>query len=215
MVPTRVDRRISNVAETPRNYGLDHAETIDQPRPTVLYVEEMLERDHLKVRVRDDFVLDAGTFEAISGPDGRELLIRPPTTTLFRQVLNFLEAQPDPPRPLSGSMIGREGVAAAALTLRWGSYLAVLCDRDKPVWNEVSSANTSRISDEEMARINIEASAALAEWVDLYRDSSGGQRYQQLVNRAVFHLPMPKKTSTVEAGLVRDAGQARDRGGAH
>ena len=28
----------------------------------------------------------------------------------------------------------REGVAAAAVILRWGSYLAVLLDRDKPVW---------------------------------------------------------------------------------
>ncbi len=60
-------------------------------------------------------------------------------------------------------MIGPEGVAAAALTLRWGSYLAVLLDRDKSVWNEASSPSTGRISDEEMARINIEASAALAE----------------------------------------------------
>src|SRR6266849_2376825 len=33
-------------------------------------------------------------------------------------------------------MAGRESVAAAALTLRWGSYLAVLLDRDKPVWPE-------------------------------------------------------------------------------
>jgi len=32
-------------------------------------------------------------------------------------------------------MVGREGVAAAALALRWGNYLAVLLDRDKPVWS--------------------------------------------------------------------------------
>ena len=70
-------------------------------------------------------------------------------------------------------MVGREGVAAAALTLRWGSYLAVLLDHDKPVWPEVDSPSTSRISDEEMARINIEASAALAEWIDIYRDRPG------------------------------------------
>jgi len=30
-------------------------------------------------------------------------------------------------------MVGREGVGAAALVLRWGSYLAVLLDHDKPV----------------------------------------------------------------------------------
>src|SRR5437016_5395616 len=100
----------------------------------------------------------------------------------------------DPPVRLAGSMVGREGVAAAALTLRWGSYLAVLLDRNKPVWPKVSSASTSRISDEEMARINIEASAALAEWIDLYRADPGGRVYEQLVNRAVFYLQMPKKT---------------------
>jgi hypothetical protein len=119
-------------------------------------------REQLRVRVDDTLVLDAGTCEEVSGPHGPERLIRPPATTLFHQVLPYLKAKPDPPKRPSGSMIGREGVAAAALTVRWGSYLAVLLDHDKPVWSEVHSARTSRISDEEMARINIEASAALA-----------------------------------------------------
>ncbi|MGH9365527.1 MAG: hypothetical protein ACRD1B_09750, partial [Thermoanaerobaculia bacterium] len=57
---------------------------------------------------------------------------------------------------------------------------------------------TSRISDEEMARINIEASAAIAEWVDIYREDPGGRLYEQLVKRAVFYVPMPKKTSRLE-----------------
>lgn len=95
-------------------------------------------------------------------------------------------------------MAGREGVAAAALVLRWGSYLAVLVDRDKPVWPKVRLASTSRISDEEMARINIEASAALAEWIDLYRGDPGRRLYEQLVNRAVSYLPMPKKASKLK-----------------
>jgi len=119
-------------------------------------------REQLRVRVDDKLVLDAGTCEEVSGPHGPERLIRPPATTLFHQVLAYLKAKPDPPKRPSGSMIGREGVAAAALTVRWGSYLAVLLDHDKPVWSGVHSARTSRISDEEMARINIEASAALA-----------------------------------------------------
>jgi hypothetical protein len=42
-----------------------------------------------------------------------------------------------------------------------------------------------------MARINIEASAALAEWIDIYREDPGGRLYEQLVNRAVAYLPMP------------------------
>ncbi len=120
--------------------------------------------ERLHVRVNEELVLDAGRCEEVAGPEGRELLIHPPETTLFRQVLAYLKAKPDPTRPPSGSMAGREGVAAAALTLRWGSYLAVLLDRDKPLWPEVAPQSASRISDGEMARINIEASAGLAEY---------------------------------------------------
>jgi hypothetical protein len=150
-------------------------------------------REQLWVRVNDGLVLDAGTCAHVSGPHGPVRLIRPPDTTLFHQVLAYLKAKPDPPKRPSGSMVGREGVAAAALVLRWGSYLAVLVDRDKPLWPEVRSTTTSRVSDEEMARINIEASAALAEWIDLHREDEG--LYRQLVNRAVAYLPMPMRTS--------------------
>jgi hypothetical protein len=152
----------------------------------------------LRVHVNQELVLDAGACEELAVPHGTELAIRPPSATLFHQVLTYLEAKPDPPKRLSGSMVGREGVAAAALILRWGSYLAVLLDRDKPLWPEVHSVSTSRISDEEMARINIEASAALAEWIDLFRVDPGGRFYEQLVNRAVFYLPMPKKTAKLK-----------------
>lgn len=87
----------------------------------------------LRVRVTDELMLDAGTCETVSGPSGPERIIRPPATTLFHQVLAYLRDKPDPPKPPSGSMVGREGVAATALVLRWGSYLAVLLDHDKPV----------------------------------------------------------------------------------
>jgi hypothetical protein len=50
--------------------------------------------------------------------------------------------------------------------------------------------SSSRISDEEMARINIEASAALAEWIDIYRADPGRRQYTQLVDRAVYYLPI-------------------------
>ncbi|MHB1844745.1 MAG: hypothetical protein ACYCWW_07920 [Deltaproteobacteria bacterium] len=156
----------------------------------------------LQVRVNDELVLDAGSWEEISGPRGPERLVRPPSTTLFAQVLTYLREKPDPPRCPSGSMVGREGVAAAALTLRWGSYLAVLLDHDKPAWPESHSTRTSRISDEEMARINIESSAALAAWIDVYRSERGGHVYEQLVNRAVAYLPMPRKTSRLKVTEV-------------
>lgn len=159
-------------------------------------------KKRLQVRVNDELMLDAGSCEATSEPTGPAWIIQPPATTMFRQVLAYLREKPDPPTRPSGSMVGREGVAAAALVLRWGSYLAVLLDHEKPVWPEVNSPTTSRISDEEMARINIEASAALAEWIDLYRADRGERAYEQLVNRAVAYLPMPRKTSRMKATEV-------------
>jgi hypothetical protein len=143
--------------------------------------------------VNDELTLDAG----LLGPDQ---IIRPPAQTMFRQVLDYLMAKPDPVKLPSGTGIGREGVAATAVRLRWGSYLAVLADRSKPMWSEVASQGTSRISDDEMARINIEASAALADWVDLFNTDRA--LYGQLVHRAVSYLPMPKKTSKPERGLA-------------
>ncbi len=52
--------------------------------------------ERLRVRVNDELVLDAGTSEEVAGPDGAERLIRPPETTLFHQVLAYLQAKPDP-----------------------------------------------------------------------------------------------------------------------
>jgi len=158
----------------------------------------MTELRLLQVNVNDELVLDAGICEEIAEPKGLGYLIRPPKTTLFHQVLAYLDQKPDPDKPPPGRMVGREGVAAAAICLRWGSYLAVLLDNGKPLWSEVRSPKVSRISDEEMARINIEASAAAAEWIDLYRCDPTGSRYQQLVNRAVAYLPMPKKISKLK-----------------
>ncbi len=156
----------------------------------------------LQVRVNDELTLDAGTCETDSDPSGPVWIIRPPATTLFHLVLAYLREKADPPTHPSGSMVGGEGVAAAALVLRSGSYLAVLLDHDKPVWPEVNSPATSRISDEEMARINIEASAALAEWIDLHRVDRAGRAYEQLVIRVVAYLPTPKKTSRMKVTEV-------------
>lgn len=165
----------------------------------------------LRVRVNDELMLDAGVCETVSGPGGQERIIHSPATTLFHQVLAYLRDKPDPPKVPSGSMVGREGVAAAALALRWGSYLAVLLDREKPLWPEVDSPGTSRISDGEMARINIETSAALADWIDVYRADRTRRDYERLVNRAVAYLPMPKKTSRLKftkVGVLAEPGVA-------
>jgi len=164
--------------------------------------------DRLSVRVNDELVLDAGRCVETADLRGSQKVIQPPAITMYRQVLAYVKMKADPAVRLAGSRIGREGVAAAALTLRWGSYLAVLLDSDKPVWAEAKLEGTSRISDGEMARINIEASAAFAEWVDLYRADPNGQLYMQLVDRAFYYLPMPKKTTklkvTAFAALTAD-----------
>lgn len=153
----------------------------------------MSDPDQLCVHVNDELVLDAGTCE-VSTPHGPERIIHPPSTTLFHQVLDYLKAKPDPSKQPIRSTVTREGEVAAALVLRWGSYLGVLFDHDKPIWPEVNSPGTSRISNEEMARINIEVSAALAEWIDLYREERGDGLYAQLSNRAIAYLPMPVAT---------------------
>jgi hypothetical protein len=133
----------------------------------------MSSSERLRVPVNGDLVLDAGECEQVEGSDCPAWVVHPPQRTLFRQVLDYLEVKPDPEERPSDSGAGKEGVAAAAVTLRWGSYFCVLADRTKPLWDAVSSPAVSRISDEEMARINIEASAALAEWIDLHRTDPG------------------------------------------
>src|SRR5206468_6457590 len=52
-------------------------------------------------------------------------------------------------------------------------------------------------------RINIEASAALATWNDLYREDPGGRLYTQLVDRAVYYLPMAEEDVEAEGHRVR------------
>ena len=144
----------------------------------------------LTVRVNDDFMLDAGTVEDVRAS---ELVIHPPRVTLFHQLLDYLRAKPSAPTGSSPPTVEDEGVAALAVALRWGSYLAVLVDEAKPTWRD-ARPGTSRISNSEMARINIEASAALAEWIDLAR--ADRVAYEKLVAKALASLPMPKMRPT-------------------
>ncbi len=147
----------------------------------------------LRVGVKDDFVLDAGCWFQIL--DEEQLLvtrITPPGVPMFRQVVDYLGAKPSPAdryvRPAD------EARAAVAVCLRWGSYFAALVDASRPfsphAWNE----NTSQIADNEMARLNIEISAAIQWWLML--KGSDDQRYRQLVQRALTHLPVGRKTVT-------------------
>jgi hypothetical protein len=144
----------------------------------------------LKVHVNEDLTLDAGWWEEIPADDSAICRrVHPPETTMFEQVLDYLASLPREPGYL-GLDIGREAIAATAVCLRWGSYLAVLADRDKPLWPPARQEGLSRIADSEMARINIEASAALAQWIDIMRND--WERYLSLM-WAACRLPMTRK----------------------
>ena len=73
---------------------------------------------------------------------------------------------------------GEVAIAAVAVCLRWGSYFAALANHDLPQWAAAFDPAVSGIGDGEMARINIEASAALSDWIDLLQPLPGVGRHQ-------------------------------------
>ncbi len=136
----------------------------------------------LLVRVGDELTLDAGGWFEVHDEGAATLReVEPPARTLFDQLVDHLGKLPPEPR-YTELRLAEEAAAAAALCLRWGSYLAVLLDREKPLWKGAREEGLSRVSDEEMARINIEASAALERWIDLLR--AGGDRSWDLRKKA-------------------------------
>lgn len=164
-------------------------------------------RHSLQVRVADDLVLDAGWWEELPrSPNtgcSMQRYIHPPDVTLFDQVLAYLSAQPKPARRYirisQGERCAFEAIAATAVCLRWGSYLSVLLDRDKPLSPQAGQVGVSHIADSEMARINIEASAALARWIDLMREDE--DRYWDLVWQAAC-LPMTRRSAQPDHSLM-------------
>jgi len=52
-------------------------------------------RTLIRVRVNDELVLDAGSSAQATGPHGAVEVVLPPQTTLFHQVLAYLEEKPD------------------------------------------------------------------------------------------------------------------------
>lgn len=151
----------------------------------------------LTVAVNEELTLDAGSVTYVDQGSGPCRVITPPATSLFAQLVAYLDTKPFPRDARRVPLAGQEGVAAAALCVRWGSYFAVLADQTKPHWPVTRTpeqlAQASRISDSEMKRINIEASAAMATLVALFRSDPFG-RYAELVHKARIWLPMPQKT---------------------
>ena len=151
---------------------------------------------HLRINVNPELVLDAGYWEQVELDGEPQRIVHPPGQTLFCQLLDYLERSPVQGED-SYATSKYQALAATNVCLRWGSYLAVLADRHKPLDPHLKMADYAAIShlaDGEMARINIEASAALAHWIDLWREDFS--HYQLLVNRALSLLPMTRKTLT-------------------
>ena len=152
----------------------------------------MAPRHFLTINLNEQCAIDAGSWQEC-GAEGQSpsRLISSPQTTMYRQVLSYLE---EPTRdekvpPKSQLHFGEVAIATVAICLRWGSYFAVLVNRDLPQWTAAFDPNVSCIGDGEMARITIEASAALSDWIDLMRADQ--RRFRKLVKAAVQLLPFP------------------------
>lgn len=140
-------------------------------------IDEM--RVHVRVR---DVELDLGHVER-EGNGGRLVSPKP---SQFDQLLAALERMPT--KRVRAPTLGQEARAAVGACLRWGSYLALLMDEARPLAPTATIPGTSRVSDREMARINIEASANLARWLEIAHREP--ERYARLVSAAET-LPLP------------------------
>ena len=152
----------------------------------------MPQQHSLTINANDQFTVDAGYWQECVEEDQMPYrLVSPPQTTMYQQVLSYLEEatrdQKAPPK--SRLHFGEVAIATVAVCLRWGSYLAVLANRDQPQWTDAFGPEVSCVGDGEMARINIEASAALSDWIDLMRADQ--QHFRKLVKSAVQLLPFP------------------------
>ncbi len=146
----------------------------------------------MTIGVNNDLTINAGSWqESVEEDQMPHRLVSPPHTSMYRQVLTYLEetTMNEKAPPKSHLHFGEVAIATAALCIRWGSYFAVLTNHDLPQWPASFDPEVSCISDGEMARINIEASAALSDWLDLMRADQ--TRFRKLVKAAVQLLPFP------------------------
>ena len=152
----------------------------------------MSQQHSLTININDQCAIDGGNWQKCVEEEQRPYrLVSPPHTTMYRQVLSYLEetTRNEKVPPKSHLHFGEVAIATAALCIRWGSYFAVLTNHDLPQWTASFDPEVSCIGDGEMARINIEASAALSDWLDLMRADQ--PRFRKLVKAAVQLLPFP------------------------
>jgi hypothetical protein len=160
----------------------------------------MADEGVLRIRVGSDLVLDAGIWRTEVDPDGEPVrIVSPPATPMFIQLIEYLETMPDPG---DSEHITEGAVGLALLTVRWGSYYAALSRPELPLWGAARDQSISMIDDSEMRRINIEASAALAALIDIYREDN--RRFWSLLRRAVAHLPATRRRARSSSdGTIR------------
>lgn len=137
----------------------------------------------LRVQVNDGLTLDAGTLVAEDAAAATGVTVRPPAVPMVEQVLAWLEASPDVPahEPSPAEL----AEATVAVCLRYGTWFALVSDERRPTLRVGRDA--SRIRNPEMARVNVEASAALERWLEIRRERAA--RFHQLVARALHYLP--------------------------
>jgi hypothetical protein len=131
-----------------------------------------------------DFQLDIGDVASSAA----RRVVTPPKKALFSQLVHLLSRAGT--RVTSAIPSPRdEAIAAAALCVKWGSYYALLSDRHLPMWRP--PVGCSRIADSEMARINIETSAALEELLTLR--AADARTYADLIRAGAALLPIPSQ----------------------
>lgn len=140
----------------------------------------------LTVSAAPGLTLDMGVAERTDAG----VMVRPPSSPLVEQVITWLDSRPEaePVEPESP----RAAIATVLVCVRWGTWLARLVDPTLPLWSHAKERDTSCITDDEMARLNIEASYALGVWIELLRTDSEG--WSRLAGRAVRNLPWPGGT---------------------
>ena len=140
----------------------------------------------LRVRVNEELTLDCGRAER--DPTGLGWTLRPPATSQFEQLVDYLDRKPDAERGRR-TVSDVETLAATALCLRWGTYLAVLADADRPCWALAGEEGVAVLSEEELARIRVECTDAFERWIEIYRADRACARAIRFALRAVAYLP--------------------------
>lgn len=139
---------------------------------------------NLKIPISEHCALSAGSVVA----EANLRIIHPPEQSIFEQLCAWLHQCPAPTVGFNHWVFA---IGATALCLRWGTYLAVLMDETRPIDPRAKLQTTSMISQDEMKRINIEASSNLANLLRLWHDNEAA--YFDLLRRAYEWLPMPQQ----------------------